>query len=236
MDWLEEIGKQDAYFDEHISSLNIENNQEFSEWELDRIGKFTSSRLGDLMTKGRAKDQDWGGMAMNYIYEKIAELITGVPHFKAESKSIQWGNDHEALAIDKYNEDAAIKADHMGETFVKFSDMCGVSPDAYVGEDGILEVKCPYNSANHIKTCITGEISKAHMFQCQGNMLFSDRKWCDFVSYDPRMPESIQLKIIRIDRDYEIGNQILNRISEAVKEIERIVQSTGIELSLPKTI
>jgi hypothetical protein len=188
------------------------------------------------MKKGRSKDKVWGDMAMNYIYEKIAELMTGVPHFNAESRATQWGNDHEAKAIEQYNIGAIIKADHMGKTFVKFSDMCGGSPDAFVGTDGILEVKCPYNSANHIKTFITNKISDDHMYQCQGNMLFSDRKWCDYVSYDPRMPEEMQLKIIRVNRDYEIGRAILSRIKEAVKEIENIIRVTGIDLELPKSI
>jgi len=212
-------------------SASVFDHPEYSEWELDRLGKFTSSRLGDLMTKGRSKGKVFGDMATNYIYEKIAELITGVPHFKAESRAIQWGNEHESEAIEKYNEEAIVKATQMGKTFIKFSDMCGGSPDAFVGDDGILEVKCPYVSANHIKTFITGEISKGHMFQCQGNMLFSDRKWCEYVSYDPRMPEQMQLKIIRIKRDDEICNEILNRIEQATKELERITVLTGIDLS-----
>ncbi len=110
--------------------------------------------------------------------------------------------------------------------------MCGGSPDAFVGQDGILEVKCPYVSAKHIKTFITGDISKEHIFQCQGNMLFADKKWCDYVSYDPRMPEGIELKIIRVERDYDMCNQILDRIGEATKEIERIQRLTGIDINI----
>jgi len=232
MNWLNEIGANIPLKDENIESLNINYSEEYSEWELQRLGKFTSSRIGDLMSKGKGKYKFWGDMAMRYIYEKIAELMTGIPHFNAESKSIQWGNDNEHLAIEEYNKGAKVKAKHMGTTFIKFNDMCGGSPDGFVGNDGIIEVKCPYVSANHIKTFITGEISSDHIFQCQGNMLFADKKWCDYVSYDPRMPEGIQLKIIRVERDYELCNQILDRITEATKEMERIQKLTGIDIKI----
>lgn len=205
---------------------------EVTEWQIDRLGKFTSSRLGNLMTKGRGKDKYWGDSAMSYIYEKIAELMTGVPHYTPETLAIEWGTDHEAEAIEKYNEVSNEKAEHAGKTFVKFNDMCGGSPDAFVGNDGILEVKCPYNSANHIKTYITGELTKAHLYQCQGNMLFANKNWCDFVSYDPRMPEAIQLKIIRVERDNEICDAILERINKAVEEMLKIQEATGIEINI----
>lgn len=220
---LDEILNSPTYYD---------NEQELSNWQQNRLGKFTSSRIGDLMTSGRGKDKFWGDTAMNYIYEKVAELMTGVPHYIRETYAMEWGNDHEQEAIEKYNEVSEIKAEHMGQTFIQFNELCGGSPDAFVGEKGILEVKCPYNSSNHIKTYITGEIDKKYMYQCQGNMLFSKRDWCDFVSYDPRMPESMQLKVIRIERDEEISNSILERINKAAVEILKIQELTGIDIKI----
>lgn len=209
-----------------------ETEENHSEWQMERLGKFTSSRIGSLMTSGRGKDKFWGDTAMNYIYEKVAELMTGIPHYTPETRAMEWGNDHEEEAIIAYNEISDVKATHMGTTFVKFNDMCGGSPDAFVGSVGILEVKCPYNSANHIKTYITGEISKPYMYQCQGNMLFSGREWCDFVSYDPRMPEEMRLKIIRIERDESICDAILERIEKATEEILKIQEKTGIKINI----
>lgn len=211
---------------------NVYGQDEISDWQVQRLGKFTSSRIGDLMTSGRGKDKFWGDTAMNYIYEKVAELMTGVPHYIPENRAMDWGNEYEAEAIEKYNQTREEQAEHMGKTFIQFNELCGGSPDAFVGEDGILEVKCPYNSANHIKTFITNEIDKKYLYQCHGNMLFSNRQWCDFVSYDPRMPESMQLKVIRVERDDEICNAILERITKASEEILKIQELTGIEINI----
>lgn len=217
---------------EYIESLGDVSSEINDDWQAQRLGKFTSSRIGDLMTSGRSKDKFWGDTAMNYIYEKIAELMTGVPHYISESRAMEWGVEQEPYAIEKYNELSDVKAEHMGKTFIQFNELCGGSPDAFVGEDGVLEVKCPYNSANHIKTYITGEIDKGYMYQCQGNMLFTNRQWCDFVSYDPRMPEEMQLKVIRIERDEDICNAILDRIQKASEEILKIQEQTGIKINI----
>lgn len=229
MDWLDNIGL-DSDFEDYNEVLDIPDNE--AEWQKERLGRFTSSRIGDLMTSGRGKDKFWGDTAMSYIYEKVAELMTGIPHYISDNRAMDWGNEHEAEAIEKYNENSDVKAEHMGKTFIKFNELCGGSPDAFVGNNGILEVKCPYNSANHIKTYITGEIDKKYLYQCQGNMLFSKRQWCDFVSYDPRMPEQMQLKIIRVDRDDEICDSILERINKAAEEILKIQELTGIDINI----
>lgn len=220
-------------FDEIEKRINsieaVEDAPQAETWEAKRLGKFTSSRLGELMTSGRAKDKYWGDTAMNYIYEKLAELLTGVPHYTAETAAMAWGNEHEAEAIEAYSKKKGVEAHRMGTVFVKFNELCGGSPDAYVGDDGVLETKCPYNSAIHIKTYITKEVPQKHLFQCHGNMLFSNRQWCDYVSYDPRMPEDMQLAIIRVDRDEDVCSSILERIEKAAEEIEKIKQQYNLK-------
>lgn len=227
MDWLENIGVN-TQEDEHIESLNIVNEDDV--WQVERLGKFTSSKIGSLMSKGRGKDQEWGQMAMSYIYTKIAEKMTGVPHYIPETRAMEWGNDHEAEAIEKYNEITGNNATPMGKVFVKFNDNCGGSPDGFVDEDGVIEVKCPYNSANHIETFIERTVKKEYFYQCQGNMLFSDREWCDFISYDPRMPKDMQLVVIRVERDNDVCDAIAERIQKAAEKIIEIQEKTGIEL------
>lgn len=227
MDWLDKIGENTPQ-DEHIESLNIVTEDDV--WQKERLGKFTSSKIGNLMSRGRKKDSVWGQMAMSYIYEKIAEKMTGVPHYVPETRAMEWGTDHEAEAIQKYNELTGNNALPMGKVFIKFNDNCGGSPDGYVDEDGVIEVKCPYNSANHIETFIERTIKKEYLYQCQGNMLFSNREWCDFISYDPRMPEEMQIVIIRVERDNEICDSISERIQEAAEKIIEIQNKTGIDL------
>lgn len=236
MDWLENIGN-DLPTEEHIEALNIETPED--EWHKQRLGKFTSSRLGALMSRGRGKDKYWGDGAMTYIYEKIAEILTGVPSYTPETASMQWGTDNEDKAIDAYEKFSGNIVTRMGKVFIPFNDNCGGSPDGFLEKlriaregKGIIEVKCPYVSGNHIKTWITGEVSKPHMAQCQGNMLFSGRDFCDYISFDPRMPESMQIKVIRIERDEEICDEILERITRAVEKIKEIEEQTGMEIKI----
>lgn len=223
-DEIEKSIEQIEYDEKEYSCLEEES------WQGQRLGKFTSSRLGDLMTSGRGKDKYWGDTAMSYIYEKIAELITRIPHFQAESASIAWGHDNEAEAIQAYVDQTRNNVQYMGEVFIKFNELCGGSPDAFIDDDGVIEVKCPYNSSNHIKTYITREVPKAHFYQCQGNMLFTSRQYCDYVSYDPRMPEGMRLVIIRVDRDDSICDSILERINRAVDKIKEIENLTGVKI------
>lgn len=208
-----------------------------TEWELERCGKFTSSRIGDLMTKGRAKDKFWGDTAMNYIYEKVAELTTGVPQYSPETRAIEWGNDNEPLAIERYNKYAQNPIEHMGKTFIPFNDMCGGSPDGYIKSNWIAEIKCPYNSANHIKTLLDRTIDKKYYFQCQSNMLFTARDYCMFISYDPRMKsEELELVTIPIKRDEKVCAEILERVQKATEKLLEIQEKTGLKLGIDEQI
>lgn len=227
---MKNIKELNSDFDYLESLGETKETSEDEVWHAERLGKFTSSKIGSLMSKGRGKGQEWGQMAMSYIYTKIAEKMTGVPHYTPETNAMQWGNDHEAEAIEKYNLVTENGATPMGKVFIKFNDNCGGSPDGFVGDDGVIEVKCPYNSANHIETFIERTIKKEYFYQCQGNMLFSDRKWCDFISYDPRMPEDMQLVIVRVERDDDVCNSIAERIEQAASKIIEIQEKTGIDL------
>jgi len=230
MDWMEQIGITSPQ-DESINVLNVEDSE--SEWMQQRTGKFTSSRIGDLMTKGRGKDKFWGDTAMNYIYEKVAELMTGLPTYVRETAAMAWGSDHEEEAINYYNSIAHNSIEHMGTTFVKFNDSCGGSPDGFIKDNWVAEIKCPYNSGKHIKTVLTREIDKNYMYQCQANMLFSGRDYCMFISYDPRMKhDNMKMAIIPIKRNEEICNAILERIEKATEEILKIQEKTGVEIKI----
>ena len=100
--------------------------------------------------------------------------------------------------------------------------MCGASPDGLVGDDGLIEIKCP-NTATHIDFLITGDIDNKYILQMQWQMVCTGRIWCDFASFDPRMPEALQLKIVRVrlsemlvsDLEIQVG-QFLNETQEKI--------------------
>ena len=221
---------------EYLEQINQEP-ESHTKWELERCGKFTSSKVGDLMTRGRAKGKVWGDTAMKYIYEKVAELATGVPQYSPESRAIEWGNDNEPLAIDRYNKYAQNQIEHMGKTFIPFNDMCGGSPDGYIKSNWIVEVKCPYNSANHIRFLLDRKIDKNYYYQCQANMLFTARDYCMFISYDPRMKsEALELVCIPVKRDEEVCDAILERIKEATEKLLAIQEQTGLKLGIDEQV
>lgn len=193
-----------------------------SAWHQQRLGKLTSSRFGDMMVQGRAKDDLYGAAAMKYIYEKIAEQITRQPHV-VTSQATDWGTQMEQHAIELYEKETGHKVHQCG--FLEFGEHAGGTPDGLVGDDGIIEVKCPFNPANHVEAFIEEKVPKQYIFQIQGNLMVTDRKWCDFISYDPRVTEDhLQLFIHRVERDEEIIQAIQDRIIQVAEKIKELTE------------
>lgn len=206
------------------SSFSIDIPKQGSEeWHMERVGRFTSSRFHDLLTASKKKDEVFGGTAMGYILEIACERLTGQPEGFAGGRATDWGNDHESMAIGYYSSKKELKVEE--SPFIPVGTNYGGSPDGLIGTDGIIEVKCPFNSVNHLKYFKDGEIPKNYYTQMQGNMMVTGRKWCDFISFDPRMPESHRIFIKRIERDEELINRILERIELAEVEVQKIISN-----------
>lgn len=148
------------------------------EWWDSRKGIPTASRFDDLAAKGQ------GITAMRYVCEKVAEQLGAeLPRF--ESLEMQWGITHEADAIEAYELRTFRKVQHAGFHIVdNDGKYWGATPDGLVGEDGILEVKCPATTT-HLMTFVKG-VPSQYLLQIEGELRATGRKWCDFVSYDPR--------------------------------------------------
>ena len=167
------------------------------EWHALRVGKVTASRVADVVAKTKT---GWGASRANYMAELIAERLTGEPAASFTNAAMQWGaeKEPEARAAYEFRTDAEV-------AIVAFVDhpaiaMTGASPDGLVGDDGLIELKCP-QTATHIETLLGEEIPAKYITQMQWQMACTGRKWCDFASYDPRLPENMRLFIKRIDRD-----------------------------------
>jgi hypothetical protein len=163
-----------------------------TEWHQERLGKPTASRFEDIKP---GKSGGWSVATMTYMKELIAERLTG-QWAEVNAWTLEWGNDHEDDAKEAYTIKTGQAIIPVG--FVERDGMGG-SPDGLVGDDGMIEIKCPAGSKQHIDYILNG--CDDHLPQIQANMYFTDRKWCDFISYDPRMPEDMQLFITRIARD-----------------------------------
>lgn len=166
-------------------------------WMAIRAGKVTASRVADLIAKTKT---GWGASRANYAAQLIAERLTGVVAESYTNAAMQHGTatEPEARSAYEFMTDRAVEE-------VAFVDhptiaMTGASPDGMIASDGLVEFKCP-NTATHIETLLGGSVPGRYSTQMQWQMACTGRAWCDFVSYDPRMPGDMRLFIRRERRD-----------------------------------
>ena len=167
--------------------------QRSDEWYAARLGKMTASRFKDVMAKGQGKSRH------SYMLQLAAERLSNLPQESYTNAAMEWGTEHEADAIKAYEDANQCVVTPVG--FIEHSAWIGASPDGLVGDEGTTEVKCP-NSTTHINYILTNRVDPKYKAQIQGQLWVSGRKWCDWISYDPRIPQH-PLHIIRIDRDEE---------------------------------
>jgi|SRR5579864_4154245 len=203
--------------------------QRSAEWYAQRLGKATASRIADIVAKTKT------GASMsrtNYAAELIAERLTGTPAPNFVSGPMQWGIDQEDAA-------KALYADRLGmlvhpAEFIDHPEVMwsGASPDGYVDDDGLIEVKCP-NTATHLDTLLGAAISGSHLIQMQWQMACTGRAWCDYVSFDPRLPSSMQLHVRRVQRDVshilDLESEVATFLDEIAAKVAKLASLYGQE-------
>ncbi len=191
--------------------------QRSSEWFAARMGKATASHMGEIMAKTKS---GYGAGRLNYMVQMLCERLTGEVAEHYVSAPMQWGIDNEAYAISEYELVSGSMVESCGFYDHPTIPMSGASPDGLIGTDGLIETKCP-NTANHIKTLLGEGIKKDYLLQMQWQMDTTGRAWCDFVSYDPRLPANLQLYIERVERDdafiAEIRQEVILFLGDADK-------------------
>ena len=192
-------------------------DQRTTEWFAARLGKVTASKIADVMASGRA-----GAPSVtraNYLAQLLCERLTGRPTEGYTSHEMQHGTDNEPIAINAYEMAQDVIVSPIGFVDHPSIAMCGASPDGLVGDEGLIEVKCP-NSATHLATLKGAEIDGRYMKQMQWQMACTGRAWCDFVSFDPRMPDHMQLHVQRVPRDLEMIAQIEVAVSAFLADLD----------------
>jgi len=206
--------------------VNVEQGSE--EWLRLRLGLVSASRFKDIMTNPRSKTELFSATAKSYMLELIAEILTGEQK-EISGRPLDWGKDHEKSAQIEYAFEQGVTVNEIGICLTDDKQI-GASPDGFIGDIGGLEIKCPYNSANHIATVVANEMPKEHMAQIQGNMLVNGRQWWDFVSYDPRIDGKGRIFITRINRDDEYIEKLQIKLTAFIAEMKHILKkSFGIE-------
>ena len=172
--------------------------QRTPEWFAARCGKVTASRVHDIVAT--TKSGGFTSGRKNYMAELVIERLTGAPAPSYQSVAMLNGIECEPEARAAYAFAQDVDVAEVGFIDHPSIEMVGCSPDGYVGEDGLVEIKCP-NTATHLDTLLTGKIDPAYSDQMQMQMAVTGREWVDFVSYDKRLPEPMRLFVLRVLRD-----------------------------------
>ncbi len=167
-------------------------------WFAMRLGKVTASKVADVMSKGKGSAESAG--VRNYRAQLVAERLTGTVEETYTNGAMQRGTGLEPLARECYEFLKGCTVDQVAFVDHPTIPMSGASPDGCIGEDGLVEIKCP-NTATHIDYLLCGEPPATYIKQMTWQLACTGRKWVDFVSYDPRLPEDLQLFVVRFRRD-----------------------------------
>lgn len=188
--------------------------QRTEEWFSARLGKVTASRVADVLAKIKSGES---ASRKNYKMELVVQRLTNKQGESFTNAAMEWGTEQEPFARMAYEA-------HTG-TFVKEEGFVdhptiegfGCSPDGIVGE-GLIEIKCP-NTANHIETVLENKVPSKYIPQMQCQMACTGAKWCDFVSFDPRVPEDLQLFVVRVERDQEYIDAMEVEVKQFLSEV-----------------
>lgn len=193
--------------------LDVEQRSE--EWINIRLGKVTASRIADVTAKTKT---GWSASRANYMAELLSERLTGEPRDTFTNAAMQWGTDMEPQARRVYEFMEGVEVQEVGFVPHPTIGMSGASPDGLVGDLGLVEIKCP-NTATHIETLLGAPIDAKYLKQMQWQMACTSRNWCDFVSFDPRLPERMQIHIQRVHADGGMITELEAEVRDFLTEL-----------------
>ncbi|WEE40966.1 lambda exonuclease family protein [Acinetobacter sp. TAC-1] len=195
--------------------------QRNDDWHAQRCGKITASRIKDMGAKP-SKGKCYNALALTILSERL----TGVQEETKTTGPMQWGIDQEQFAVIAYENETGSFVTDVGLIDHPAIKMSGASPDGLVGKNGQLEIKCP-STTTHLNTILMQEVPEEHIPQITWQLACTRREWCDFVSYDPRLPEHLQLFIKRIyAKDLDIQG-----VENSVIAFNRVIDSAFIQLN-----
>ena len=195
--------------------------QRSPEWFAARLGKVTASRVADVIAKTKTGP---AATRINYAAELLVERLTGASPERFTNTAMQWGADNEPAARDAYSFLRDVDVEEVGFVVHPRISDAGASPDGLVGDDGMVEIKCP-NTATHLDTLDSGKPAGKYITQMMWQMACCDRQWCDFVSFDPRLPEELRLFVVRIDRDDDMIESLEAEVIAFLVELDARIAS-----------
>ena len=189
-------------------------DQRTDEWFKARLGKVTASRVADVVAKTKS---GYSASRANYLADLVVERLTGQPASTFTNAHMERGIEQEPFARDAYSARTGELVEQCG--FIEHPNIngAGASPDGLMAE-GLVEIKCP-TSATHLDLWLTESIPSKYRLQMQWQMACTGAKWCDFVSFDNRMPAHLQLFIRRVDRDDALIAELESEVKAFLTEL-----------------
>ena len=191
-----------------------------AEWLTMRLGKVTASRVAEVLSKGRGASPSQ--KEKSYMIELIAETLTAQSKPFFENDAMRWGTETEPQARSMYeinNDFLTVKE----VAFIELNDFIGVSPDGLVGDNGLLEIKCP-TTTTQIKRALSDDYSADYKAQIQMQLWVSEREWCDFVSFDPRLDCEASYLQQRVMRDEEYIKVMQDKVFAFVEKKNEFIK------------
>ena len=189
-------------------------------WHQQRLGKATASRIADIVAKTKT---GWGASRANYAAELVCERLTGTRTEGFTNAAMAFGTENEPFARTAYEFRHDVTVDLASFIDHPCIEMSGASPDGFVGADGLIEIKVP-NSATHIQTLLAGTIPEKYRLQMAWQMACTGRQYCDFVSFDPRLPEEMKLFVCRFERDDILIGQLEREVEIFLGEVDDTIK------------
>lgn len=198
--------------------INVE--QGTPEWKAARLGHVTASGMANVMAKG--KDKSEAVTRYKYKVQIVAERMTGVVAESYSNAAMEWGVEQEGFAVMAYESMRDVLVDKTGFWLHPSIKWLGVSPDRLVGDDGLIEVKCP-NTTTHLGYLFDNRVPPDYYKQIQCQLWVTGRSWCDFVSFDPRLPRRNQLLVVRTERDEKLIGEMQVEVEKFLGEVESLI-------------
>jgi len=193
--------------------------QRTEEWFAARLGKVTASKVSDVMAKTKT---GYSATRESYMTQLVCERLSGQKAESFTNAAIQHGIDTEPLARSAYEAYADVMVEEVGFVQHPRIEMAGASPDGYVGLFGCIEIKAPQTST-HIETLLTEVIPARYYAQMQFQMACAQRQWCDYVSFDPRIRQDLQLFVKRVEFDAPYVAILEEEVIKFLKEVDEKV-------------
>jgi putative phage-type endonuclease len=185
-------------------------------WFQSRMGKVTASRVADVIAKtktGYSTSRD------NYMAQLVCERMTGTVAESFTNAAMEWGTTQEPYARAAYESLKDVLVDEVAMITHPTIEQAGASPDGLVGDDGLIEIKAP-QTATHIDTLLSQTVPSKYITQMQWQMACTERSWCDFVSFDPRMSDGLQLFVKRVPRDDAYIQMLEEEVKKFLTELD----------------